>query len=654
MAEESNIELILLTPNLGNPIILDAQNRKKKNYSFRSLISSNLDRFKVFNECLTNTCKLIPLFEVKWKKKQERKSERFKFWKKKPHRKESSKLNVLRGTPVELKISQIDKFNPSYSEFIDLDAYKNKGIISGEFFQVEFTFSLTKEVRRYLKSHKFIMYDLAFNTNYGEERINYHSVVVSRNRWEDFTFVQATDLHIADRNDNIYEIVKNWLSGFRTKNFADFAKFSLEGFSFLKNTIVKFFNPTETEIDPPSVRVEPLSRRLINSNNNLRKFIRMMNKKVLQNELDFIILTGDLIDYSTLSNLHADFKNYSNFEYMNTNWKVLKEILLNFPQKKKRGMRRGAEILCPIYTIPGNHDFRPFHYDIRWGGLYKKIGLNLNEAIALNDKLAANPIGSITRLFMSLKGYLLEFNFKLDYAIKLGKFNFIFLNSGPDSFKNLRDFISGHPSATGITNRQIRYLEYLINNQLKKNDETFLFLHGPPINPQKRISIFDRFILAKSSGGLSSDFKRFKESINFNKQKTRMDVRFNMKYGTISTNWEKLLNFCKDYCLVTFSGHTHEFKEFRLEDPETKKTKVIDAPPFILKKIENPAAVYYDVYSETDTNFKIIKEKAPYVVQTPALGLGGFHNPKLAGSYREIKVKNGNLVSFKVSFINKI
>jgi hypothetical protein len=40
-------------------------------------------------------------------------------------------------------------------------------------------------------------------------------------------------------------------------------------------------------------------------------------------------------------------------------------------------------------------------------------------------------------------------------------------------------------------------------------------------------------------------------------------------------------------------------------------------------------------------------------VQTPALGLGGYHNPKLVGGFREIKIKNGKLESFKVKFINR-
>ncbi len=651
MDEDFNSEAFFLAPNLGCPILLNFSERKKEEFRFTSLACSHLENLDNLNKLLVDSIKLIPLFESKWKQRRERRKFRFKFWKSPKMMNPPIHTNIVRGDPIAVKVIHIENFNPSFDEFIELDHYRKKGIFTGNCFQFLLEFSVNKEIKKYLKDYNFLMFDLVHQSKIEKERINFHSVVVSKNKWENFSFVQASDLHVADRNDNIYEIIKNWLSGFKTKAFADFAKFSLDSFSFIKKSLLKFFNQDDTKTE--AERMEPLRKRLINPNNNLRKFIRIMNKKVLRNELDFIVLTGDLIDYSTLSNLPADFNEFSNFHYNNSNWKVLKDILLNKHQKVRRGIIRGEEILCPIYTIPGNHDFRPYHYDIRWGNLYKKIGLNLNEAIALNDKLAANPIGSITRNFLALNGYLLEFNFKLNYTFKLGKYNFVLLNSGPDSFKNLRDFISGHPSATGLTNKQIHYLEYLINNVFNDNEHTFLFLHCPPINPQKKISIFDRFILAKVSGGLSRDFKYFKESLGLTKHKSRIDSRFNLKYGTISSNWEKLINFCKDHCFVTFSGHTHEFKEFRLENPEKSKTKVLDAPPFVLRKIENPAAVFYDVYSEINTDFRTIQNNSPYILQTPALGLGGYHNPKLAGAYREIKIEKGKLASFKVFFINK-
>ena len=128
---------------------------------------------------------------------------------------------------------------------------------------------------------------------------------------------------------------------------------------------------------------------------------------------------------------------------------------------------------------------------------------------------------------------------------------------------------------------------------------------------------------------------------------------FNVKFGTISSNWEKLVEFCKNHSTLTMTGHTHALKEFRLGDPEGSKSKVFNAPPFSLKKVENPAAIYYDSYSEIFTSAKDIEEFGPFVVQTPALGLGGYQNPRQTGAYREIKIKNGKLSSFKVKYLHR-
>ena len=203
--------------------------------------------------------------------------------------------------------------------------------------------------------------------------------------------------------------------------------------------------------------------------------------------------------------------------------------------------------------------------------------------------------------------------------------------------------------------RRQKYLENLINNVIKDDNNTFLFLHGPPLNTggsKFSINIFEK----KGSRFIKQRMSEFKESLIKNLGKpvsaARIDGVFNMKYGSVSTNWEKLVEFCKNYCILTLAGHTHDSKEFRLEDTETKSS-VYDAPPFRLKKIENPAAIYYDEYSEMFTNAKQIRENGPFVVQTPALGLGSYRHPETAGGYREIIVKDGKLSSFKVKYINR-
>ena len=367
----------------------------------------------------------------------------------------------------------------------------------------------------------------------------------------------------------------------------------------------------------------------------------------------------DLIDFAILSKIPREKRKNLDFNYKDSNWRIFKEILLNFPQEKRRGMVSGEEILCPIFTIPGNHDYRPFHYDLRWGNLYRKIGLLQNEVIALNEELMANPISSITKSFSALKAYLIEINSSLDYDIKFGNNNFIFLNTGSDSFKKLMDFLSGHPSVTGITEKHIKYLENIINCRLEPENNTFLMLHGPPINPKKKISALKRYAMSKPTKELITKIDEFKESLIQKSGKklslARIDNKFDVQYGAISTNWEKLLKFCLDFCVLTLSGHTHELKEFRLSDPQDLKTKIVDThtSPFSLKKLENPAMIYYDIYSEQYDNPEDIENHAPFVVQTPALGLGSYKNPKSESAFREIVIKKGRLASFKVKYLKR-
>ncbi|MFX1234906.1 MAG: metallophosphoesterase family protein [Promethearchaeota archaeon] len=696
-------QALLINPNLGHPLFLNIDRRlKKKEFEIDFLFVSNISEPKRLENFLRHKIELVPILEYRWKLKKLLEQERMKrikeaqreekksFWnrlkEKLFHRDKDEKIDVstkaykivdsqgekfdivekkkieklkhrvFRGDAIKAIIIHVEKAslisieNADYESYCCPQPYLIKYNIFDElsfFHKARISFSITDEILEFLKNYTFVMFDI-IHDKIQKKRTNYHSLVISKNKWKNFQFIHATDLHLAKRNDDIYGIVKNWTSIFKQEKIAEIAQQSVKTLSFFE----RIFKKKESSIP---ITIKPLVRRIINPNNNFRKFIKQMNKRVLKNEIDFIVLTGDIVDFTIFSEIPKDVRKKLNFEYENSNWKIFKEIILNLPQTKKRGMFKGQELICPVFTIPGNHDFRPFHYDLRWGGLYRKLGLNANEAIALNDKLLANPINSITKSFNALKGYLIEVNPSLDYSIRLGRHLLIFLNSGSDSYKNIRDFLMGHPSVTGLTSRQIKYLENIINFKTNNRDQIYLFLHAPPINPRKTVSFFKKLSKKDIFEEFLDKVDEFKEtvlrSLGKKSSTARIDGKFDVKFGTISSNWEKLIKFCKDHCILTLSGHTHELKEFRLEDPKGEKSKVFTAPPFSLKKLENPAAVYFDLYSELYTNAKLISLYAPFVVQTPALGLGGYHNPKLAGGYREINIRKNKLTSFNVNFI---
>jgi len=697
---------LLISPNLGHPLFLDIDSKfKQKEFEVNLLFVSNIKDTDNFERFIKHALNFIPILEYKWKlktyfeKEKEDRLERKKkrsiwdkiksiFSRKKKKKEEElppvleltdstgKKFDIVQAEKIEtlrprafrgdlikatllkvepVKTCEID--NIKYDSYYSPRNYLTKyNIYSGlnEFYKATIHFRLSKEVLEFLESYNFVMFDLWQEMPNKEIRVSYHSIVVSKNKWSDFKFFHATDLHLAERNDRIYEIVKKWNVLVRKSDLGELLAKGAKAVSFFQRLLIK-----KPKDKIPSKSIEPLRKRFVNPNNNFRKFIKLVNKKVNKNDLDFVVLTGDLIDFAVLSKIPTEKRKTLNFNYKDSNWRIFKEILLNFPQEKRRGMVSGEEILCPIFTIPGNHDYRPFHYDLRWGNLYRKIGLLQNEVIALNEELMANPISSITKSFSALKAYLIEINSSLDYDIKFGNNNFIFLNTGSDSFKKLMDFLSGHPSVTGITEKHIKYLENIINCRLEPENNTFLMLHGPPINPKKKISPLKRYAMSKPTKELITKINEFKESLIQKSGKklslARIDNKFDVQYGAISTNWEKLLKFCLDFCVLTLSGHTHELKEFRLSDPQDLKTKIVDThtSPFSLKKLENPAMIYYDIYSEQYDNPEDIENHAPFVVQTPALGLGSYKNPKSESAFREIVIKKGRLASFKVKYLKR-
>lgn len=242
--------------------------------------------------------------------------------------------------------------------------------------------------------------------------------IYTRKNWENFGLLHATDIHVSKRID-----------GFKNK---------------LKEAKRKHPNH--------SLRIDTAITELNNWNNGFRDFIRYANAMYEEGTVDGIIATGDLVDYLFES---GDNKSAGG------NFKFFKDLLLGrspYPEKE----HTQEELLVPIFTSLGNHDYRVEHYhvyqrittideDIKQ---YGPFNLGKNEARILQggnpDKFDNDDEGRIdvstntsfhqviptTEIKHWKKDYLSYYksyiNKGLNTFVQLDKHKILLLDTGPD------------------------------------------------------------------------------------------------------------------------------------------------------------------------------------------------------------------------------
>jgi hypothetical protein len=386
---------MIISPNLGRPFFLNIDPKlKKETFQTEILLISNISDPVDFEKQVKGEIKLTPvldymwkfrnIYKLSWKRKGELEDEEHKgFWaRRKERRMRKKKTKIIdeefkdeeklldfkmddidykikklrvrpyRGKPLSVSIRDIKEVpiipisNLSYLDTLSPQDYLLKYKIYGNlsrFYRVFIEFKVSKEVKKFLKSRNFIMFDLSF----ADAKINFHSIVISKQDWKNFKFVHATDLHLAERNDKIYDVIKNWTESSIKKNVDDFLETAAK-----KLKIKRKIKHKEDSLDDIKI---PLRKRLINPNNQFRKFIKLANRKIFNNELDFIVLTGDLVDYTVLSRFTKKVRELNEFKYEESNWQVFKNITLNSNINKGiKGVIKGEELLCPIFTTIGN------------------------------------------------------------------------------------------------------------------------------------------------------------------------------------------------------------------------------------------------------------------------------------------------------------
>lgn len=170
---------------------------------------------------------------------------------------------------------------------------------------------LRKNGKKYLPA----LYDLIYKDESGRwERVNYHSVQFVESVEADCNFIHLTDLHVAKRNDEILdEVLKVRCRRDR----------------------------------------EEIKDSYVNPNENLRKFIIKANEMADNGELDFVVITGDLVDFAFLG--WEDEVNPDE-----NNWKTFINIIIGSGKESERG---NPGIKVAVFTSTGNHDWRMHPYN---------------------------------------------------------------------------------------------------------------------------------------------------------------------------------------------------------------------------------------------------------------------------------------------------
>lgn len=201
----------------------------------------------------------------------------------------------------------------------------------------------TKKIRLNITAGKMpvkLLFNLAVLNNYPRAGVIGLHAVYTRDKWENFGVIHATDLHVSYVNDYMYSNIKS-------SKFGEIAEKSFE-----------------------------------NYNDNFRDFIHYANKLHDSGAIDLILLTGDLIDYQFFSNDEARNNPFGNFLFF--------ENMIKGNDFSPKTLKQTEELRVPLVTTLGNHDYRKLAYLIDF--VTSKVSTE-NPIFSGIDFLVNNTIG---------------------------------------------------------------------------------------------------------------------------------------------------------------------------------------------------------------------------------------------------------------------
>lgn len=345
----------------------------------------------------------------------------------------------------------------------------------------------------------------------------------------------------------------------------------------------RLFKSVSPKPDDPSTLSpgEALSREVVlntfvNPNRNLGWFTKVMNDMAARDEIDAVIVSGDLVDFK-----YRRARKRSSASYDDTEWKLLQNILLGLT-------KHGPRLSVPMFTSTGNHDYRLYPYRLHTYGIqHAGIPDEISELYSRHTgewgalkyiPSDADAMRVNSGVDHSLNYYYRDFNPCVDFELSLGGVSFVVLDSGPDASTNLEHLISrrvmrflnrapkiSEPSSDGFNDDQIKFLAR--RNRRSDGKSAVVVTHAPLINPPQD------FLLAP---GESSH-----ELLTLPKAGDRDSLRFeqyladrHLNHSSLIRNQLPVFEALRGHkgAALFFAGHTHTRAEMFLDKDSGRVT----------------------------------------------------------------------------------
>jgi hypothetical protein len=439
------------------------------------------------------------------------------------------------------------------------------------------------------------LYDIvAEDSELGFSHVVAPHAVYFRSTWHDFGIAHVTDTHVARRIDNFKQRMEE-------RGRADTAS------------------------------------RLINWNDRFRGFIRYANYLHSINQLDVIVVTGDVIDYI-----------FEDDDDVNAGGNALFMRKLILGQEPGPTFADVEELLVPIFLITGNHDYRKNPYVLLFNidlGLvnakqvhsFAPYGINYWDALAITTtgsdvpNLSSSSATAMVEIDQANSAFSNNLVDAHSYVLELGSHRIVMIDSAWDvgvvddawkAFNVLIDnetedqasFVGGCPNCRGVTDSDLQ----LVTDTLKNADPDALViigLHAPLFNPvQNEYAFFLRETQRPAMEAYVENFLRMIGSISpsvdprnqhpgwFPSPNDHRAPTFIVRgtnddlcdFGVSRGRANELLQAAAGIGTarkadVILEGHTHRYAEFRI----TTESDQPDQPVFCMDfYTENPKNYY--------------------------------------------------------------